>query len=808
MLSDFRYAFRQLIKSPGFAAVAILTLALGIGACTAIFSLVDTVLLRPLPYPEENQIMVLRQKFKGEQDIPFSWPNFQDVRRDNRSFDALAVTQRGQYTISGRGVAEKVNGALVSSDFFRVLGVPMIAGRPFTTKEDQIGGEKVVVIRASLWQRKLGGKADAIGQPLLIDSVPYTVVGVLPDDVITPSLSEFWLPIAPFSTDASWQKRGNQPGLFAYGRLANGVTLEQAQADLRTIGQRLEAEYPSENAETTFSVTPLLDVLVSNYRQALWMLLGAVGLLLAIACANVGSLQLARTLARTQEFSIRAALGCSRAQLTRQILVENSVLFLLGGGLGVLLALWSLDWIKAFSPASVRFQNLSINGAVLLFSLGTTLLTALFFGLWPALRAARVDVREALQSAGRGTIGSSSQWTRQIMVAAQVALTVMLVAGAGLFVRSLAEIQRFPFGFDPHNLLVFSVSVPEQGAAYQKPEARVALFNSIRRELEGIPGVRTVGMNFSLPLHTQWSTYFDVADRAPYPPGHEPAMEMGVIDEKYFGALGLPISRGRNFTANDRPDSGPKIIIDERMARAIWPGQDPIGKVLYRGRAANRTPSDQHGAEVIGVVPTVALYGIDGGPGNYFQGYLAQSQEAFNEMNFVLRTSLPSLLLEPTVRQAVAAVDPEVPLYGLKTMEQMIAADHATQSLYSRLVGFFAAVALLLAALGLHGVVAHAMATRRRELGIRLALGALQRQLVLLVFRQGALPLLIGAAIGLAGAIAVGRLIGSLLYHVSPYDFTTLSLSVGVLFAIGLFALWLPARRATRIDPMIALRAE
>ena len=808
MLADLRYAFRQLIKNRGFAAVAILTLALGIGACTAIFSLVDTVLLRPLPYPEAERVMVLRQKFQGERDIPFSWPNFQDVRRENHSFDALAITQRGEYTISGNGAAEKVTGALVSSDLFRVLGVPVTVGRPFTAKEDQVGGEKVVVIRASLAQRRFGGATEAIGKLLTIDGVAYTVVGVWPDDVITPSLSEFWLPIAPFSIDESWQKRGNQPGLFAYGRLLKGLSVEQARADLGAIGQRLESAYPAENAEVSFSVMPLLDALVADYRQALWMLLGAVGLLLAIACTNVASLQLARTLSRTQEFSIRAALGSSRAQLIRQVLVENSLLFLLGGGLGVLLALWSLDWIKAFSPAGVRFQNLSINGTVLLFSLGATLLTALSFGLWPALRAAQVDLREALQAAGRGTAGGSSQRTRQIMVAAQVALTVLLVAGAGLFVRSLAEIRRFSFGFDPRNLLVFSVGVPETGGKYDKPEQRIALFNSIRRQLGAIPGVRTVGMNFSLPLHTEWSTFFDAADRAPYPPGHEPAMEMGVIDENYFAALGLPILRGRNFNANDRPDAMSKIIIDERMARTIWPGQNPIGKVIYRGRAANRSPEDKRGTEVIGVVPTLALYGIEGGPENYFQGYLAQSQAAFNELNFVLRTAVPPLRLEAAVRHSVTSIDPEVPLFGLKTMEEMIAANHATHSLYSRLVGFFAAVALLLACLGLHGVVANAMAARRRELGIRLALGALQRQLVLLVLRQGALPLLTGAVVGLLGAVAIGRSIAGLLYHVSPYDFGTLGSSVAALLAMGFLALWLPARRATRIDPMSALRAE
>ena len=807
-MNDIRFAFRQLWKSPGFTAAAVLTLALGIGACTAMFSLVETVLLRPLPYPEAERVMAVQQTYKGSQKIPFSWPNFQDVQRDNHSFEALAVLQTGQFTLSGMGMAEKLRGALVSSEFFDVIGVKMVIGRPFTKEEDRVGAAKVAVIRASLWQRKFAGSDDALGKTMTLDGEPYTVVGVLPDDVITPSRAEFWASITPFSAEPRWQKRGNQPGLFGYGRLKKGVTLEQARADLRAIGTRLQEQYPAECAETLPLVRPLLETLVSDYREALAMLMGAVGLLLAIACANVGSLQLARTLNRTQEFSIRAALGSSRARLIRQVLVENLVLFLIGGGLGTLLAFWSLDAIKAFSPPSARFQNLSVNGVVLLFSLGASVLTALIFGIWPALRAARVDLREALQGAGRGTIGASSQWARQIMVASQVALTVLLVSGAGLFARSLAQIQRFPFGFDPRNLLVFTVSVPETGVAYDKPEKRIALFNAIKTRLQAVPGVRDVGLNYSLPLRTQWSTYFDVADRAPFNPGTEPAMEMGVIDEDYFPTLGLPILRGRNFTPADRAENGPKIIIDERMAKTIWPGEDPIGKIIYRGRAANRSTGEKPGTEVIGVVPTIALYGISDGPENYFQGYLAQSQEGVNELNFVVRTEVEPLSLEKAVREVVAAVDPDVPIYALNTVEKMIAASHVTQSLYSRLVAFFAAVALLLACLGLHGVVAHAMAARRRELGIRIALGALRRQLVLLVLRQGAIPLLIGVGVGILGAIAVGRLVAGLLYRVSPNDPLTLAASVLVLLVIGLLALWLPARRASRVDPMIALRSE
>jgi putative ABC transport system permease protein len=807
-MNDLRFAFRQLRKSPGFTLVGVLTLALGIGACTAIFSLVETVLLRPLPYPETDRVMLVQQRFQGSHNIPFSWPNFQDVHRDNHSFEALAIAQRGEYTLSGIGAAEKIRGTLVSSEFFRVVGIGTTQGRPFTADEDRLGAAGVVVIRESLRQRKFAGVADVLGKSITLDGIPFTIVGVLPDDVITPTRSEFWAPITPFSTDPAWQKRGNQPGFFAFGRLKPGVTVAQAQADLRAIGERLQQQYPGECAETLPVMMPLLDSMVANYRQALWMLMGAVGLLLAIACANVGSLQLARTFSRTQEFALRTALGSSRGRLIRQVLVENLLLFVIGGGLGVLLAFWSLDTVKAFSPATPRFQNLSVNFTVLLFSLAISVVTGLFFGLWPALRAAHTDLRESLQGASKGVVSGSSQWMRQIMVAAQVALTVLLVAGAGLFARSLAQIQNFQFGFDPHNLLVFTASVPDTGGPYEKPEARVAFFEQVKSRLETLPGVRSVGYNYSLPLRTQWSTFFDVAGRDPYRPGTEPSMEMGVIDANYFQTLGLPILRGRNFNSGDTPASGRKLIIDERMANAIWPGENPIGKAIYRGRAANRPPGDAAATEIIGVVPTVALYGIDDVPGHQFQGYVAQSQSAFNEMNFVLRTDVGPLSLEKSVRALVAAVDPNVPVYGVTTMEKLIAENYITQSLYSRLVTFFASVALLLACLGLHGVVAHAMSTRRRELGIRMALGALQRQLVLLVLRDGARPLFAGLLLGVFGALALGRLIAGMLYHVSPYDSLTLVVTVAALLFSGALTLWFPARRAAKIDPMIALRAE
>src|SRR3954451_5717373 len=532
-MTNLRYALRQLRKSPGFTFVAVLTLAIGIGACTSIFSLVESVLLRPLPYPQPDKLVVVQQQYKGTQRIPFSWPNFEDVQRDNHSFAALTIIQRGEFTLSGMGAAEKIRGGLVSHQFFAVIGLNPVLGRPFNAEEDRVGAGKVVVIRESLWRRKFAGTPDVPGKSMTIDGQLYTIVGVMPDEIITPSRAEFWAPNTPFSVEPNWQKRGNQPGLFGYGRLKPGVTLEQARADLRQIGERLQLQYPAECAETLPMATPLLDALVAHYGQALWMLMGAVGLLLAIACANVGSVQLARTLGRTQEFSLRAALGSSRAQLIRQVLVENLLLFLIGGGLGVVLSFWSLETIKAFSPASARFQNLSINFSVLVFALGASIVTGLFFGLWPALRAAQADLREALQGASKGSVGSSSQWVRQIMVAGQVALTVLLIAGAGLFARSLAQIQKFAFGFDPGNLLVFTVSVPES-TPYETEEKRIAFFEAVKMRLQTLPGVRSVGFNYSLPLRTQWSTFFDVAGRAPFNPGTEPAMEMGMIDTDYF----------------------------------------------------------------------------------------------------------------------------------------------------------------------------------------------------------------------------------------------------------------------------------
>lgn len=804
-MHDLKFALRSLSRTPLHAATVILILALGIGANTAIFSLVKSVLLNPLPYPEGGQIVLLNQLHQGR-STPLSWPNYLDVKAAAQSFSSIALYQRGSVTLTGQGPAQQVPRAIVEEPFFRLLGVQPLLGRTFTPDEDRPGAPRVAVIRESLWRQKFAADPAILGRAVFLNGEAVTVIGVMPNHLISPTGVEIWLPLGPSSTTSNWQARRNQPGLFALARLKPGTSLAQARAELLQIGERLQRDYPVDNSETVPGAQSLLDVLVGTYRGSLWMLMAAVGLLLVIACANVASLQLARSLGRAGEFSLRAALGSDRARLIRLQLVESLVLSLAGGTLGVLVAFWGLDAIRLLSPATQRFQTVTLDQPVLFFSLGIAVLTGLASGLWPAWRASRVDLREAMQAgATKGATGGISQFGRQSLVALQVALTVTLLAGAGLFARSLHRIQEFQFGFDPHNLLLLRVSVPETSGPYTEEAKRIAVFEALRAKLGEIPGVTSVGMNYSAPLRTMWSTIFDLEGRPAFEPSEQPGMEMGIVDENYFATLGLTIRRGRNFDSSDRIGSTQSLIIDQRFADTMWPGEDPIGKSVLMGLASQ--PIEQRRRVVVGVVPAIAIYGLNR-EANYFQAYLAQSQEASNEMFFFLRTAVAPRSIVEAARAAVASVDPDIPVSRVETMEEMIAADHSSQTLYSRLVVLFAAVALVLAALGLYGVVTHAVNARQREIGIRMALGALHRQVISLILRQGVAPMLAGLALGLVVALLGGRLVSNLLYQTSPADPLVLATAGATLLLVGLLALWLPARRAAKVDPMVVLRSE
>ena len=804
MLCDLSPALRQIHRSPGYATTVILILALGIGASTAIFSVLHSVLLKPVAYPEPARLMVLRQRHKEIRDVSIAWPSYLDWRKDNRSFSALGLSQRDTYTLTGRGDAEQISGAAVSADYFQAIALQPELGRYYTADEDRVGAPGVVVIRHSLWQRKFGGNPAALGQSLTLNGKSYTVIGVMPSDMVTPRNAEFWIPIMPLSDNKIWQDRGNNPGLFALGRLKPGVTLEQARADLRAIGLRINHDFPSETANLLPYVEQLVDSLTKNYQNSLWLLSSAVGLLLLVACTNVASLQFARGLARENEMSIRAALGSSRARLVRQLLTENLVLAVLGGAAGVALTFVSLDVIRTLSPDTPQFKSVEISGPVLGFSLVLSMLAGVLFGLWPAWRASRTDLRTALQSGGRsGSASPARQLTRQGLLALQVALTVALLAAAALFGKSLANIQRFQFGFDSGNLLVFQVSLP-QTPAYAETAKRLAFYDTLMARLAALPGVKSVGHNHTMPLRAGWDASFDLDGREPFPQNARPSMQVGFADANYFKTMGIALLKGRAFDATDKVGSPAVIVVDQALADQFWPGEDPIGKAITWG------PPDAQGSRrrtIIGVVPSLDLYGYQGGPKMY-QVYFAYSQWGMSEEYVQVRAESNPLRLVVAARAAVASLDANVPLHDGATMEQMIDESFTSPRLISRLLDCFAGAALLLAALGIYGVVAYAVRARQREIGIRMALGALPREVVSLIVRHGLLPLAAGLPLGILGSVAVGRLIASQLYKVSPVDLTALATACAVLITVALAALWLPARRAANVNPTDSLRAE
>lgn len=802
MLADLRLAFRQFVRVPGHSFTVVAILALGIGANAAIFSLLYSVLLNPLPYPKADQLVLLWQKEKNVRDVSVSWPNAQDWMAQNTTFSSMALYQRNTYTLTGRGPAERVNAAAVTADYFKTVGLPTQLGRFFTAEEDRVGGPQVAVISHRLWQSKFGGASTVLGQPLELDGQSYTIVGVVPADWALPRGSEIWIPLTPSSTKPGWQDRGTGPGLFVLGRLKDSAALEQARAELRGISERIIKNFPSQAPEAYAYVEPLLEASVGSYRAPLWFLMGAVGLLLLIACANVAGLQLARALARTRDYSIRAALGSGRGRLLRQQLVESLVFALIGGALGVLLAESCLGLIRAWSPNVPRFQEVSVNLPVLAFSFGTAALASVLAGIWPAWRASRTDVRAALASGGNAGTAPSAQLGRQIVVGAQVALTLMLLAGSLLFARSLANISRFQYGFDSSNLLVFRANLPEGRPAYDTPEKRIAFYHRLRAELNALPGVKSAGFNLSTPFRTQWQGSFELPDRT-LKPGEAPVMEVGFADASYFTTMGIPLLRGRNFGPEDKLGSRGAMIIDQAFADKIWPGEDPIGKTISWG--GNRILDGK--VHVVGVVPTIELYGFTGGP-KLLQAYFANDQWAVSNVNFVVRTETNPRALVDIVRATLARLDPDLALYDFATMDEMIAASSTTQRLSARLVTLFGGTALLLSAIGLYGIVAYAVRARQREIGVRMAVGAQPRQVIALVLRQGTKPLVFGIVLGLIGAFGAGQLVQGMLYQTKAADPLALAASAAALALIAFVALWLPARRAAKVDPMKALRAE
>ena len=815
---DVRYGVRMLLKTPGVSVIVIIALALGIGANTAIFSVVNTVLLRPLPYEESDRLVFLNEKSPVLDEMSISYPNFTDWRSNMQTFEKMGVYNRASYNLTGAGEAERIVTGQVSADLFSVLRVKPLHGRLFTNDEDKPGGSPVVLLSYGLWQRRFGGQTSIINQPITLNSKQYVVIGIMPETYAYPSRVEMWVPVGQLSDQASWKERGNHPGLYAVARLKPGATIEQADADMNTIAANLEKQYPDSNAANRVRLRPLLEIYISEARRALWVIFGAVGFVLLIACANIANLLLARATARRKEMAIRTAVGASRWRLARQLLTESVLLSLVGGAIGLLLGRWGVDLILYMSPDAIpRSREIGLDWTVLGFTIGVSFLTGIVFGLLPAIQAGDVDVHETLKETGRGTSGR--QWLRSSLVVAEVATTLVLLIAAGLMIRSFYMLLKVNPGFSHEHLSSFSISLPEKKYATQ--DSTQQFYDRLLENIRSLPGVESVAAASGLPLgNNGWQTGFVIDGRPAPPRDQSPLMEACLVTPDYFKAMNIPLLRGRTFTdrdnrahlagrdlskldENQRLGAGLNVIvIDEEFARRYWPNEEAVGKRIGMGSAA-----DAQVLEVIGVVGRVKMESLNQNS-DRVQGYFPFAQVPLGGMTVIIKGASDPNQLISSVRAAVKEIDPDQPIYSPRTMNDIRAESVAGERLNLTLLSLFAGIALVLAIVGIYGVMSYAVTQRTHEIGIRMAIGARPRDVFTMILGHGMKLAIVGVVIGLAAAFGLTRLMASMLFGVTPTDATTFGSIAALLIAVALLACYLPGRRATKVEPTISLRYE
>ena len=801
MINDLRYAFRQLLKSPGFTAVAILTLALGIGANTAIFSVTNAVLLRALPYKDPGRIVSIN-KIESQFGLGgLTAGAFLDFREQSTAFEHLAAYDEDEFTLTGNGDAERVICSGVSSALFPLLGVNPSLGRTFSPEEEQIGHDMVVVVSESFWRRRTGGDPNLVGQTITLNDKVYTVVGVMPAQFQFPRKFEIWKPLA---LDPEEERHGKQFTLIhLLGRLKAGVPQEQAEAELNTIAARRPSEEPGVSSHARIEVTPLHEQLVKDVRLVIFVLLGAVGFVLLIACANVANLMLARAAVRRKEIAIRTALGAGRGRIIAQLLTESVLLSLLGGALGLLLAVWGVDLLVASIPADVAgsfygIGDIGIDRSVLIFTLLVSIATGIFFGLAPALSSAKLDLNEALKATAK--VATARSGLRGAFVVSQLALTLVLLIGAGLMTRSFVRLTNVKLGFNPKNVLTMRVELPR--SRYENGAQRKQFFERLLERVKSIPGIRSAGAISQLPLSGYSMMGRFAIEGQPKPePGKGKPMPIGIVTPAYFQTMQIPLVQGRFFDARDIEKMPEVAIVNEAMARRFWPGENPIGKkvaALCEGQALCRT--------VVGVVGDIRHEELatEAQP----EIYVTYQQVALPNMSLVLRTTGDPLTLVSAVRIAVRALDKDQPVALVQTLDEHVSQSILQPRLMMTLLSIFAALALVLAAVGVYAMMSYSVSQRRGEIGIRIALGALKVDILRLVVGQAALLVVISLTIGGAGALVATRLLRSLLYEIGIWDPYTFAAIVLLLSLVSLMAAWLPARRAAKINPMIALRTE
>jgi len=803
LLQDMRYGLRMLRKRPGFTAVAVLTLGLSIGINTAVFSVVYAALVRPLPFAEPERLFMAAAENKrgGAAEVRGVAPaDFVDWRTQSRAFEGLAAYTGGGLTLDEGGLPEMVSGVRVSEDFFRVLGVGPARGRVLDAEEFGSAASRSVVLSHRLWQRRFGGDPSVIGKQLtLVGGGSATVVGVMPEQFRFPSYAEVWTAL-PRDSRELLQRTSRY--FSVVGRVRSGMTGAQAQGELGGVAARLAESYPQSNADWGVRLIPLRETLVgSQARTALLILFGAVGFVLLIACANVTNLLLARSTARYKEVAIRAALGATRWRVVRQLLAESVLLTLVGGALGVVLALWGVDALLALVPEDLRFARLDearVDGWVLAFTAGVSLLVGLLVGLLPGLKVSKPDLNLALKETGRGSTSEGKlRRARGLLVVAEVAVTLVLLVGAGLLLRSFVRLQQAELGFEPRNLLTLTVNAPTQ--LYGQSARRAAYFGQMQERLAALPGARGTAVTSSLPLDWVLNFSYSVEGRAARP-GDEPQSDYFSVSPNYFEVMRIPVMRGRGFDERDAEGAPAVALINETMARRIFPGEDPLGKRVTIAYMEQRVT-----LEVVGVVADTKQWT---GQATNLQIYDCYLQRPWLSSSFVVRTEGDPAALAAAAQRAVREVDASRAAAGVKTMEQLLSESVAQPRFYAQLLTGFACIALLLAAVGVYGVMSYTVTQRTHEIGIRMALGARGGDVVRMVVGQGMALALAGVGVGLAAAFALTRVMTSLLYGVSATDPLTFGLISLLLTAVALLACLVPARRATKVDPMIALRYE
>jgi len=820
LLQDLQHAVRHMRKSPGFAIVAVLTLALGIGANTAIFSVVNGVLLNPLPYPAAERLVTLFHHKPNFVNGSISYLNFLDWQRDNRAFDAMAAYREDTFKLTGLGEAENLRAEMLSAGFFEILGVKPVLGRTFGADDDRLGADPTVMISEGLWKRKFGSDPHIVGRAIVLDGKPRTVIGIVPASFQLRQWnfrpSEVYTPIGEFS-EPQFRNRSSAWGTDALARLKPGVTLAMARQDMERVNRGLQAEYPDVDAGIATTIVPLKDEIVGDVRPALWVLMGAVLIVLLIACVNVANLQLARSTTRQREFAVRVALGARQFRLVRQLLTESLVMACTGGAVGLLFAFWGAKAAVAAIPTMLpRADNVAIDGRVLLFTLLISVVAGVVFGLAPALRISRPDVNATLNQTGRSLAGAHPK-AQAVFVTVEMALALVLLIGAGLMIRTLQRLWDVDPGFDPRGVIVFDIT-PSISLSRQPPAAILNSFREMESAARSVPGVESASLETgALPLRSDDEEPF-WTDEMPRPE-HEADLPLTLrysVDPAYRKLMRLPLLRGRFFTDADNEQAARVIVVDESFANRYFPGQNPVGKYVH---FSPQSTGGERTDQIVGVVGHLKQFGLAPDKFNLVEAEVYEPFQQIAPTNLAMVAQSAHMFVRssgtvapesvfPGMRHALTQLDSQMVVDDLQPMQKMVADSIARQRFAMTLFSIFAAIALLLASLGVYGVLSYIVGQRTREVGIRMALGAQKANVVGSVLRDGARMTLPGIGIGLLAALVMTRLMSTMLFGVTPTDFVTFTSVPLILTAVALLACYLPARRAASLDPVQALRAE